>query len=161
MSRNYAGFADLCMMTSGGQPWALDMRQRTGNPALLAYLVNSTCALLVEGVAITENFQRTPQGLMVAQAGGSGSAMAPAALVLLALRFIKGKMIEDGVWRPGISQQIISTCPELAHAQAGEVIAPSAAAHWVTPLVKGEWLVTPDMAPAPAPGVEVDYVRAR
>jgi hypothetical protein len=159
MSRNYSSFADLCMMTSGGQPWALDMRQRNGNPALLGYLVNSTCNLLIEGNAFNDGFQRTPQGLMVMSGAAHSAPMAPAALVLLALRYIKGKMIEDGMWRPNISAAVIASCPELAQAQPGDAIEPTAAAHWSMPLISGKWL-EPGRTPRTLQP-EADYAPAR
>ncbi|OWJ92893.1 hypothetical protein B6S59_18210 [Pseudomonas sp. A46] len=158
MDRKYSSFADLCMMTSAGQPWALDMRTRSGNPALLAYLVNSICNLLVESNAISDGFKRVDQGLTVVQGDGAAQPLAPAPLVLLALRYAKSKLIVGGQWRTDAREVVMACCPEVAKAEVGQMIEPEAAAHWAMPLMSDTWLksaqvdreVAPEAAYAPA-----------
>lgn len=159
MERNYSNFADLCMMTSGGQPWALDMRVRSGNSVLLAYLVNSTCQLLVEANAISDGFQRSDKGLTVVPSAEGATAMAPPALVLLALRYAKSKMVDNGVWRADATEAVLKACPEVAFAEPGQMIPADSAAHWAVNLLNGDWLHSPaaqrDLAP------EAGYAPAR
>lgn len=158
MDRKYSTFADLCMMTSAGQPWALDMRMRSGNPALLAYLVNSVCNLLVESNAISDGFKRVDNGLTIVQGDGPTQQLAPSPLVLLALRYAKSKLIDGGQWRTDANQLVMDCCPEVAKAEVGQMIEPEAAAHWAMPLMNDAWLksaqvdrdVAPESAYAPA-----------
>lgn len=159
MERNYSNFADLCMMTSGGQPWALDMRARSGNSVLLAYLVNSTCQLLVEANAISDGFQKSDKGLTVVPGDTRDAALAPPALVLLALRYAKSKLVDNGTWRHDAVEAVMKACPEVAFAEPGQVIFPDAAGHWAINLLNGDWLRSPaaqrDLAP------EAGYAPAR
>lgn len=147
MERNFASFGDLCMMTSGGQPWALDMRQRNGNPALLGYLVNSVCHLLVDAGAFTDSFQRTAQGIAVVRNEGRLQTLAPAPLVMLALRLAKSRLIVGGQWRGDALEAVLNSCPEITRAEPGDSISPDAAGYWAGSLIKGQWMPKPERAP--------------
>jgi hypothetical protein len=138
MTRNYSSFADICMLMSGGQPWALDMQRRSGNPVLMAYMVNSLTALLIGKPAIPEQFLRAKNGLLIGSAQPVAD-LAPAPMVYLALRYAKSKLTKDGNWLPDIDKAVEAACPEIGMANEGDVIADAAAGHWSMQLAKGDW----------------------
>ncbi len=152
--RNYASFADFCMLSSGGQPWALDMQRRSGNPALFTYVVNGVAQLLTGHPVIQENFRRTADGLMIAEAGNITEFASPA-MVMMALRFAKGRLLQDGQWRNDLLQVVEQGCPEIAFSSPGSLIESGAAGHWASALSAGQWI------PSVEQGVEmgVDYAR--
>lgn len=154
MNRTYASFADFCMLSSGGQPWALDMRSRSGNPALFTYVVNGVAHLLSGHSAIQERFRRTADGVMVADSANAAE-FAPTSMVMLALRFAKGRLLHEGVWRNDLQQVIESSCPELQFSKVGETIEASAAGHWALSLSSGLWIPSVERAQE----MGVDYAR--
>lgn len=154
MNRNYANFADFCMLTSGGQPWSLDMQRRSGNPALFAYVVNGVARLLTGQSAISERFRRAPDGVMIAEDEPHTELSSPA-MVLLAMRFAKSRLLLDGQWRPDMLAVIEKSCPELSLAARGAVIEPTAAGHWALQLAAGSWIPSVDRGI----GMEVDFAR--
>lgn len=154
MTRNYASFADFCMLNSGGQPWALDMQRRSGNPALFAYVVSGVAELLTGYPVIQENFRRSADGVMIAEAGDA-KEFAPPAMVMMALRFAKGRLLQDGQWRSDLLQVVESACPEIANSRQGSIIESGASGHWAMTLSAGKWIPVIDRSME----MGVDYAR--
>lgn len=154
MIRNYASFADFCMLSSGGQPWALDMQRRSGNPALFTYVVNGVAQLLTGHAVIQENFRRSADGVMIAESGDLGEFAAPA-MVMMALRFAKGRLLQDGQWRSDLLQVVERSCPEISNSGQGALLNSDAAGHWAIALSSGQWIPAVDRTME----MGVDYAR--
>lgn len=154
MTRNYASFADFCMLNSGGQPWALDMQRRSGNPALFTYVVNGVAQLLTGHAVIQENFRRTADGIMIAETGNLNEFAAPA-MVMMALRFAKGRLLHEGQWRDDLLQIVERSCPEISNSNQGAIIDSGAAGHWALTLSSGQWIPAVERSME----MEVDYAR--